>query len=313
MSPERERRFTTPQWRGWRSRSDAGNIETPAETPTTPAETPTTQTPAETPTTETPAETPTTETPTTETPAETPATEYRRTLGRHRFVFECVYGLKDYGGGGHVGAILADDMGLGKTLQSITLIYTLLKCREKGGQPIAKRAVVVCPCSLVKNWQDEFEKWINCRATTKAERIECMALADTTRKTVEGMIDQFLAPTNYYDVLVVSYETFRAQSERFARKKDSADLIVCDEAHRLKNEDAQTSQALASLACGSRAKCVGPGFATAFETTSPAMPTLQDSSNAVFVSPSSVAPAGAGAASYCRARRCRTTSWSSSR
>ena len=100
--------------------------------------------------------------------------------------------------------------------------------------------------TLVKNWQDEFEKWVNCRAKTKAERIECMALADTTRKTVEGMIDQFLSPANYYDVLVVSYETFRMQVERFARKKDSADLIICDEAHRLKNQDAQTSQALAS-------------------------------------------------------------------
>ena len=166
-----------------------------------------------------------------------------------QFVFECVYGMKDYGG---EGAILADDMGLGKTLQSITLLYTLLKSLGRDGKRIAKRVIVVCPCSLVKNWQDEFEKWVNCRAKTKAERIECMALADTTRKTVEGMIDQFLSPANYYDVLVVSYETFRMQVERFARKKDSADLIICDEAHRLKNQDAQTSQALASLACRRR-------------------------------------------------------------
>ncbi|KAH8061094.1 hypothetical protein JL722_4390 [Aureococcus anophagefferens] len=141
-----------------------------------------------------------------------------------QFVFECVYGMKDYGG---EGAILADDMGLGKTLQSITLLYTLLKSLGRDGKRIAKRVIV-------------------------AERIECMALADTTRKTVEGMIDQFLSPANYYDVLVVSYETFRMQVERFARKKDSADLIICDEAHRLKNQDAQTSQALASLACRRR-------------------------------------------------------------
>ena len=79
-----------------------------------------------------------------------------------------------------------------------------------------------------------------------------MALSDTSRKTVEGMIDQFLSPACYYDVLVISYETFRAQHQRFARKKDSADIIVCDEAHRLKNDEAQTSQALASLACRKR-------------------------------------------------------------
>ena len=165
------------------------------------------------------------------------------------FVFECVHGMKDYGG---KGAILADDMGLGKTLQSITLMYALLKNKDKHGKPLAKRCIVVCPCSLVKNWEDEFEKWVNSKATEKSERVECMALSDTSWKTVEGMIDQFLSPACYYDVLVISYETFRAQYQRFERKKDSADIVICDEAHRLKNDEAQTSQALASLACRKR-------------------------------------------------------------
>ena len=76
------------------------------------------------------------------------------------FVFECVHGMKKdrYGG---TGAILADDMGLGKTLQSITLMYSLLKNKDSQGKPLAKRCIGVCPCSLVKNWEDEFEKWIN--------------------------------------------------------------------------------------------------------------------------------------------------------
>ena len=185
-----------------------------------------------------------------------PPRDHRRdAVSRRRegvsFVFECVHGMKKdrYGG---TGAILADDMGLGKTLQSITLMYSLLKNKDSQGKPLAKRCIVVCPCSLVKNWEDEFEKWINSKAHDKNERVECMALSDTSRKTVEGMIDQFLSPACYYDVLVISYETFRAQHQRFARKKDSADIIVCDEAHRLKNDEAQTSQALASLACRKR-------------------------------------------------------------
>ena len=185
-----------------------------------------------------------------------PSRRHRRdAVSRRRegvsFVFECVHGMKKdrYGG---TGAILADDMGLGKTLQSITLMYSLLKNKDASGKPLAKRCIVVCPCSLVKNWEDEFEKWINSKAHDKSERVECMALSDTSRKTVEGMIDQFLSPACYYDVLVISYETFRAQHQRFARKKDSADIIVCDEAHRLKNDEAQTSQALASLACRKR-------------------------------------------------------------
>ena len=70
-------------------------------------------------------------------------------------------------------------------------MYSLLKNKDSQGKPLAKRCIVVCPCSLVKNWEDEFEKWINSKAHDKNERVECMALSDTSRKTVEGMIDQF--------------------------------------------------------------------------------------------------------------------------
>ena len=73
-------------------------------------------------------------------------------------MYQCVMGLKDYGG---QGCILADDMGLGKTLQSVCLIYTLLKTGiTPDKRPTVKRVVVVCPCSLVKNWDNEFVKWL---------------------------------------------------------------------------------------------------------------------------------------------------------
>ena len=73
-------------------------------------------------------------------------------------MYECVMSLKGYDG---AGCILADDMGLGKTLQSVALIYTLLKTGVTAcGRPTAKRVIVICPCSLVKNWDNEFVKWL---------------------------------------------------------------------------------------------------------------------------------------------------------
>jgi SNF2 family DNA or RNA helicase len=77
--------------------------------------------------------------------------------------------------------------GLGKTLQSVTLIYTLLKTGiTANGECTAKRVIVVCPCSLVKNWENEFTKWLG-PGTVKA-----LALAESDRKTVEKNIDIFV-------------------------------------------------------------------------------------------------------------------------
>ena len=62
---------------------------------------------------------------------------------------------------GSQGCILADEMGLGKTLQTITLVWTLLKQSLKSPfQPTIKKALIVCPSSLVFNWASEFKKWL---------------------------------------------------------------------------------------------------------------------------------------------------------
>ena len=54
------------------------------------------------------------------------------------------------------GAILAHCMGLGKTLQTITLTHTVLDNRKIG----VNRVMVICPVNTVKNWSDEYDKWL---------------------------------------------------------------------------------------------------------------------------------------------------------
>ena len=65
------------------------------------------------------------------------------------------------------GCILADAMGLGKTIQTISLVWTLLR-QGLAGTPTVKRAVIVCPASLVGNWQAEFKKWLPNRLAAEA-------------------------------------------------------------------------------------------------------------------------------------------------
>jgi len=160
-----------------------------------------------------------------------------------QFLFECVTGMREYDG---QGCILADDMGLGKTLQGITLLWTLLRQGSPalGGTPVARRAVIVCPTSLVNNWAGECEKWLK-------GRLRCLPLSEASRDEVIQSIKTFLGPRNTFGVLILSYETFRIHSERFG-KKGSCDLLICDEAHRLKNDATATNRALDMLPCRRR-------------------------------------------------------------
>lgn len=74
------------------------------------------------------------------------------------FLYDCIMRFKDYDG---AGAILADEMGLGKTLQTIALIWTLLKQHFMPGHgSLARKALIVCPVTLVNNWKREFRKWL---------------------------------------------------------------------------------------------------------------------------------------------------------
>uniref|UniRef100_A0A1J3I9M8 Protein CHROMATIN REMODELING 25 n=2 Tax=Noccaea caerulescens TaxID=107243 RepID=A0A1J3I9M8_NOCCA len=158
-----------------------------------------------------------------------------------QFMFDCVSGL--HGSENINGCILADDMGLGKTLQSITLLHTLLY-QGFDGTPMVKKAIIVTPTSLVSNWEAEIKKWVG-------DRIQLIALCESTRDDVLSGIDSFTRPRSALQVLIISYETFRMHSSKFCQS-ESCDLLICDEAHRLKNDQTLTNRALASLTCKRR-------------------------------------------------------------
>ncbi|KAI9915281.1 hypothetical protein PsorP6_008499 [Peronosclerospora sorghi] len=164
-----------------------------------------------------------------------------------QFMFDCVCQVKCFDG---QGCILADDMGLGKTLQSITLMYTLLKTGIKL-HPTVNRVIIVCPTSLVKNWDDEIIKWLR-------GHVKTVALYEAKREKVIEGINQFIEgsksprPGLSPQVLIISYETFRMHAQKFADTPSCCELLICDEAHRLKNANSQIYKALSSLPCRKR-------------------------------------------------------------
>ncbi|KNE64148.1 hypothetical protein AMAG_09199 [Allomyces macrogynus ATCC 38327] len=146
-----------------------------------------------------------------------------------QFLYECLLGYRMEGGSG---AILADEMGLGKTLQCITLIWTLLRQNPFAKDPLAKRVMVVCPASLITNWQKEFKKWLG------DERIRTFPVDGQTN------VNDFLVG-RIYPVMIVGYERLRLIYESLGEFK--FDLVVCDEGHRLKNSNVKINEIIKSL------------------------------------------------------------------
>lgn len=149
-----------------------------------------------------------------------------------KFLFDCITGVRVEG---YHGAILADEMGLGKTIQTVATIYTCLKQGIRG-VPTARKCLVVTPSSLVKNWCNEFDKWLGEGA------VKHFAIAESTPKS-DRIISRF---DGEGEVLVISYDQLRKHIQRLAALA-SVELVVCDEGHRLKNAEVKTTKAIDQL------------------------------------------------------------------
>jgi len=161
------------------------------------------------------------------------------TLGKHlrdhqrqgvQFLYECVMGMRCEG----EGAIMADEMGLGKTLQTITLLWTLMKQNPiADSPPVITKALIVCPAGLVENWRREFRKWLG------NDRLGIF-VADGKNKRITNF-----TMGKAYNVMIIGYEMLRVVQDEL--KKGSIDIVIADEGHRLKTANNKAMQAIQSL------------------------------------------------------------------
>ena len=142
----------------------------------------------------------------------------------------------------HAGCLLADDMGLGKSLQSLTLIWTMLR-QGPHGAPTASRALLVCPASLVGNWAAEVSKWLG-GVRAQAALAEGGGADEAYRRWAKGTPANTKSAFDKWPILVTSYETLRRLAPVAAAARP--EIMVCDEAHRLRNAQRE-SQTLSAL------------------------------------------------------------------
>jgi non-specific serine/threonine protein kinase len=134
-----------------------------------------------------------------------------------------------------LGGVLADDMGLGKTVQLLALLA--------GDPPEAGPTLLVCPMSLVGNWQREAARF------TPKLRVHVHHGAERARG------DDFVATVHDADLVLTTYSI---------AARDAVDLagidwhrVVLDEAQAIKNASTRQAEAVRALPARHRIAVTG--------------------------------------------------------
>ncbi|CAG7643837.1 DEAD/DEAH box helicase [Actinacidiphila bryophytorum] len=133
-----------------------------------------------------------------------------------------------------LGGCLADDMGLGKT---VTLIALHLRRQEE--QVTAGPTLVVCPASLLGNWEREVRRFAPAAAVRR----------------FHGPNRDLASAVEGGGFVLTTYGTMRRDAERLAAHPWG--LLVADEAQHVKNPHSRTAQALRTIPSRGRVALTG--------------------------------------------------------
>lgn len=121
-------------------------------------------------------------------------------------------------------ALLADEMGLGKTIQALAACALLHRLGK------AKRVLVVSPASLKSEWEEQIQKFTDLGKT--------IVFGNRTKRKASYKEGVFFTLVNYEQVM----RDFEVINELM-----QPDIVVLDEAQRIKNWSTKTAQSIKRL------------------------------------------------------------------
>jgi SNF2 family DNA or RNA helicase len=124
-------------------------------------------------------------------------------------------------------ALLADEMGLGKTMQAILALHLLFHTG------LIRRALLVCPKPLVPNWCRELRSW--------AEGLPFEVIGgDADARRAAWLVSKC-------PLKLVNYELLTRDAGFLTNERVRFDVVVLDEAQRIKNRESKTSQVVRAI------------------------------------------------------------------
>jgi SNF2 family DNA or RNA helicase len=163
------------------------------------------------------------------------------------------------------GAILGDDMGLGKTIQVIAFLTAAFgkkaiksdtKCmrqiRRDGKDRWYPRVLIVCPGTLMQNWEEELAKW----GWWEVYRYHGSNAAD--RKGVLGA-----AAKGMLEIMITTYTTYRNHESEI--NTVDWDCVVADECHQIKSKNAEITKAMNKINALCRIGLTGTAIQNKYE------------------------------------------------
>ncbi len=139
--------------------------------------------------------------------------------------------------------LLADEMGLGKTLQTLTWLSlpTAHRTGHRPATPNAQPALIVCPTSLVRNWEAEAKKF--------TPQLKVLVVSGPERARDFRRIDAV-------DLVVTSYALLQRDFDAaYLGRRFSA--VVLDEAQHIKNRETKNAKAVKLLAADRKLALTG--------------------------------------------------------